>query len=386
MSQPVNYTPVTDFSEQEAINASGRSTVNTAALDTEFANIETTLDKVVMNLGMIQRDDGRLADLAVDVNTLSQDVLNLMGGFNLRGLYAEGEVYAINDICSDGPYTYVCTVAHTAGATINLSKFIQFGFTSGADAAQAAAAAQTSASNAATSETNAAASASSASSSVSSIGTSVSQAAGYAATATTKAGEASASATAASNSAAAAAASAAGIDTSNFATKNGSNVIGIWGISITGNASTATSAANGGVTTVNGNAGAISAAQIAAAATAGYGYTPASNASLVSSVNGNTGAISAAQISAAATTGYGYTPANGSLYLSKDIGASGNFPVGSFAYVDASAASITVGGTSTGANLTQAAGGLTLPGTWRNITNSVLGGGVLNFGMVQRIS
>lgn len=88
MSQPPNYTPTTDFSQQEAINASGRSTVNTAALDTEFANIETTLDQTLSNLALLQRDDGRLKDVIVDVYTLAPDVLNLMGGFNLRGLWA----------------------------------------------------------------------------------------------------------------------------------------------------------------------------------------------------------------------------------------------------------------------------------------------------------
>lgn len=44
----------------------------------------------------------------------------------------------------------------------------------------------------------------------------------------------------------------------------------------------------------------------------------------VTSVNGNTGAITAAQIAAAATAGYGYTPANTShthpTYLGTDIG------------------------------------------------------------------
>jgi hypothetical protein len=45
MAQPTPYTPTTDFSQQEANNASGRSTVNTAALDAELANIEQTLDQ-----------------------------------------------------------------------------------------------------------------------------------------------------------------------------------------------------------------------------------------------------------------------------------------------------------------------------------------------------
>ncbi len=257
MTQPTQYTPTTDFSQDEANNVSGRSTVNTAALDAEFANIETTIDSVCDNLALLQRDDGRLKDLSVEIHTISHEVLNLMGGFNLKGLWSESTDYAVNDICSSGAYTYCCTTAHTSGAEIDLMKWIQFGFTSGADAAQAAAAAQTSAIEAATSASSAATSATSAANSAASISGSVAQAAGYAATATTKAGEASSSATSAANSATAAAASAASIDTSNFATKNGANATGTWPISITGNAATATSSANGGVTSVAGRSGAV---------------------------------------------------------------------------------------------------------------------------------
>lgn len=249
MTQPTNYTPTTDFSQQEAINASGRSTVNTSALDTEFANIETTLDGLVANIALIQRDDGRLADLTVETRCLSQDVLTLMGGFNLRGLWADATAYAVNDICSSGAYTYCCTVAHTSSGSIDLAKWIQFGFTSGADAEQAAAAAQDSATAAAASASSASTSATNAANSASSISGSVSTAAGYASTATTKASEAAASATAAANSATAAANSAASIDTSSFANKTGTNATGTWPVSITGNAATATSATNAATVT-----------------------------------------------------------------------------------------------------------------------------------------
>ena len=142
MTQPTNYTPTTDFSQQESINASGRSTVNTAALDAEFANIETTLDQTVSNLSLIQRDDGRLKDVSVEIHTISPEVLNLIGGgYALRGLWAEATVYAVNDICSNGAYTYVCRTAHTSGGSFDGQYWTQFGFTSGADAAAAAAAA-----------------------------------------------------------------------------------------------------------------------------------------------------------------------------------------------------------------------------------------------------
>jgi hypothetical protein len=211
MSQPTPYTPTTDFSQQEANNASGRSTVNTAALDAELVNIETTLDELCGNLELIQRDDGRLGDLTVEIHTISPEVLNLMGGFALRGLWAPATAYAVKDIASEGAYTYVCSIAHTSGGAFDGQYWKQFGFTAGADAAQAAAAAQVSAANALVSETNAAASASSASSSAGTATTQASSAATSAGIATTQASAASSSAVNAANSAAASAASAASI-------------------------------------------------------------------------------------------------------------------------------------------------------------------------------
>jgi len=209
MTQPTNYTPTTDFSQQEAINASGRSTVNTAALDAEFANIETTLDQAVSNLSLIQRDDGRLKDVSVEIHTISPEVLNLIGGgYALRGLWAEATVYALNDICSNGAYTYVCRTAHTASGLFDGKYWTQFGFTSGADAAQAAAAAQGSATSAAGSATAAGNSAIAASGSATSASSSATAANGSAITAVTKAAESSASATQAAASAAQSAAAA----------------------------------------------------------------------------------------------------------------------------------------------------------------------------------
>ena len=211
MSQPTQYTPSTDFSQQEANNASGRSTVNTAALDAEFANIETTVDDICENIALIQRDDGKLADLTVMVHTLSPDVLNLMGGFNLRGLWAAATDYAVNDIASNGEYTYLCVTAHTSGGAFDSQYWIQFGFTGGADAAQAAANAQASANSASNSASTASTAATNASNSASTALTAATNAGNSASAASTSESNAGNSATAASNSASAAATSAANL-------------------------------------------------------------------------------------------------------------------------------------------------------------------------------
>ena len=115
MSQPTPYTPTTNFSQQEANNASGRSTVNTAALDAEFAGIDTTLDQTLANLQLIQRDDGKLQDNSVEIHTLGDDVLNLIGGFLLKGDWVASTAYVVNDLVFSGQYSYVCKTAHTSG-------------------------------------------------------------------------------------------------------------------------------------------------------------------------------------------------------------------------------------------------------------------------------
>ena len=130
MSQPTPYTPTSDFSQQEANNAAGRSTVNTAALDAEFANIETTLDTTLANLALIQRDDGNLSDETVEVSTLTRDVLNLIGGFVNRGDWVTATAYAINDIVAVSGYLYLCVTAHTSAGSFGTdsAKWKQFGF------------------------------------------------------------------------------------------------------------------------------------------------------------------------------------------------------------------------------------------------------------------
>jgi len=204
MSQPTPYTPTTDFSQDEANNLSGRSTVRTANLDAEFANIGTTLGQALANLALLQRDDGRLKDLACELHTLSPEVLNLMGGFNLRGLWQAGTAYKANDIVSNEAYTYCCTVDHTSGGSFDGQYWIQFGFSSGADAAQAAAAAQVSANNASSSAGTATTQAGIATTQAGIATTQAGNAATSANTATSQAGAASVSAVNAANSAIAA--------------------------------------------------------------------------------------------------------------------------------------------------------------------------------------
>lgn len=117
MSQPSDYDPTTDFSQEEANGVAGRSTVRTPALDAEFANLATTLGEILANLALIQRDDTALADEVVEIHTLSAAVRAVMAaaGSNPRGDWVTATAYAVKDVVANGTGTYLCAVAHTSG-------------------------------------------------------------------------------------------------------------------------------------------------------------------------------------------------------------------------------------------------------------------------------
>lgn len=117
MAQPPGYTPVTDFSSEEASAVAGRSTVRTAALDAEFSNVEITLDATLHNLALFQRDDERMADSIVEIHTLHPDVLALMGSGSwvIRGGWLTATGYALGDVVTQSGFLYLCVVVHTSG-------------------------------------------------------------------------------------------------------------------------------------------------------------------------------------------------------------------------------------------------------------------------------
>lgn len=117
MAQPTPYQITNDFSQEEVNQVSGRSTVRAAALDAEFSNIEATLEEVLANLAIIQRDDTALIDGIVELHTLSAEVLALLasGSWTIRGAWITATNYALGDIVSNGGLLYLCMIAHTSG-------------------------------------------------------------------------------------------------------------------------------------------------------------------------------------------------------------------------------------------------------------------------------
>ncbi|TAK84361.1 MAG: hypothetical protein EPO20_14840 [Betaproteobacteria bacterium] len=117
MAQPVQFVITVDFSDEEANAVAGRASVRTAALDGLFTAIKSTLDQILTNLALIQRDDGALLDGTVLIQTLSSEVLALLSStaWAVRGAWLTGTVYAKGDLVKQSGIVYVCMTAHTAG-------------------------------------------------------------------------------------------------------------------------------------------------------------------------------------------------------------------------------------------------------------------------------
>lgn len=111
------YQIQTDFSEDEADLVSGRSEVDTAALDAELSNIATSITSIISSLTEIQRSDGELLDGIVTIASLASETLALMtaGAFTVRGPWVTITDYVKGDIVGRPNGTYVCQTAHTSG-------------------------------------------------------------------------------------------------------------------------------------------------------------------------------------------------------------------------------------------------------------------------------
>ena len=126
MAQPNRYEPQAGFAEQTRNNVPGRSPINARALDDELSGISQSINGIVGNLELIQRDDGSLKDATVHLHALGESVLNLMGGFNLRGEWQANTSYAAKDIVDYQGHLFVCMTANQ-DATFTLANWHRFG-------------------------------------------------------------------------------------------------------------------------------------------------------------------------------------------------------------------------------------------------------------------
>jgi hypothetical protein len=115
MSQPPPYVRFQDYSDYQITHQLPGPALSGADFDADFDRLKTTLDAVLANLALIQRDDGALNNATVQPSSLSSAVLTMLAGWNPRGAWLTATAYAVKDMVANGASVYVCLVAHVAG-------------------------------------------------------------------------------------------------------------------------------------------------------------------------------------------------------------------------------------------------------------------------------
>ena len=110
MAQPPPYTRQADFSDHSQNNPNDPH-VGTD-MDNEFNARKTTIDALLTNIALLQRDDTELANRTVG------DVQLKVGtavGVEPATDWATATAYAVNDLVWNGGSLYICEEAHTSG-------------------------------------------------------------------------------------------------------------------------------------------------------------------------------------------------------------------------------------------------------------------------------
>ena len=107
MTQPTRFKPPYDFSTDLQTEHGNR-------LDVTFQAIQTTLDQLISNLALIQRDDGALANRSVHPDSLSLGVnaMIVAGDGTPRGAWAIRTFYHTKDVVSNSGQSYLCATDH----------------------------------------------------------------------------------------------------------------------------------------------------------------------------------------------------------------------------------------------------------------------------------
>ena len=116
MSQPTPYVRQANFTDFQASYPA--SPFSGVAVDAEYNAAKVTLDALLRNIALLQRDDGALKNNIVTLDSLTPDVMLALGAGVIwlpRGNWLTATVYAISDVIKSGTGSYVCAVAHTAG-------------------------------------------------------------------------------------------------------------------------------------------------------------------------------------------------------------------------------------------------------------------------------
>lgn len=114
MAQPRTYTRQYNFTDFQT--ASPSAPLPAVQVDAELNTAKLTLDDLNTNIGLIQRDDGKLRNNSVHTEAFDATSLALMnaGEISPKGSWAASTTYAANDLVNYNASTYLCLIAHTS--------------------------------------------------------------------------------------------------------------------------------------------------------------------------------------------------------------------------------------------------------------------------------
>jgi hypothetical protein len=127
MAQAPEYVRAYDFEDFQSSNPT--TPLPADQIEAEYNNIKTTTDALRANLALIQRDDTKLANSSVHIDSLDTFVKSFVVSgqtFTIRGEWADMTVYAVGDVVTSDGTPYVAFVAHTSNGSIDTTKFSAF--------------------------------------------------------------------------------------------------------------------------------------------------------------------------------------------------------------------------------------------------------------------
>lgn len=84
----------------------------------ELVKLAAVVNQIIANQKLLQRDDGCLADCAVVPHTLSDEVVRMIGNFELLGAYAASP-YQKGQVVTYRDRMYVCVIPHQGGTVMD---------------------------------------------------------------------------------------------------------------------------------------------------------------------------------------------------------------------------------------------------------------------------
>jgi hypothetical protein len=110
VSQPPTYNREFDFTSFQASSPS--APLPASHIDAELNRVKATIDQVLANIALIQRDDGAIANASIGLDQLAAGVT---AGFNPASMWVTAHAYTTSDFVFNGQKLYHCLVAHTSG-------------------------------------------------------------------------------------------------------------------------------------------------------------------------------------------------------------------------------------------------------------------------------